>query len=37
MFEQYQEIQKKSFEKSMSVLTPEQREKLKEQIQKSGY
>jgi Spy/CpxP family protein refolding chaperone len=37
MFEQYQEVQKKSFEKSMSVLTPEQRERLKEQVQKSGY
>lgn len=37
MFEDVQEVQKKSFEKALEVLTPEQREQLKEQIQKQGY
>jgi len=37
MLEEYQELQKKAFERSLKVLTPEQREKLKEQIQTRGY
>lgn len=37
MFDDVQEVQKKSFEKSLEVLTPEQREKLKEEVQKRGY
>ncbi len=37
MFEQLQEIQKKAFARSLEVLTPEQREKLRERVQKRPY
>ena len=37
MTEQYQELQKKALEDAMNVLTPEQKEKLKEQIHTRGY
>ncbi len=37
LMEEYQQLRKKSFEKTLQVLTPEQREKLKEQIQNRGY
>ncbi len=37
MLEKYQELQKKTFEKSLDVLTEKQRENLKEQIQTRGY
>ena len=37
MMENYRQMQKESFEKILGLLTPEQREKLKEQIQHRGY
>ncbi len=37
MFEELQEVQKKAFQEALEVLSPEQREKLKEQVQKQGY
>ena len=37
LMQQYQELQKKSLQETLDVLTPEQKEKLKEQIKTRGY
>ena len=37
MIEEYRQLQKKAFERSLKILTPEQREALQRQIQSRGY
>jgi len=37
MIEQYQELQKKAFQNSLKVLSPEQQKKLRERIRTRGY